>query len=202
MTQNCSLKLTSKLITNESKEYEAAIDVMERISILVARYSKVEAMDLGLEELTYFQGALTALYVKVLEFQANVVCYFAKNTPERNLSGIFLVDDWQNFQLEIESRDAECVKHRQSLNSSDRKSMILDVEDLVQKMLDGLDQQYRENNDALLWVCDVQFEKDHDNVRDALGDLHQDAGNWLLRELDVWNHDDPPTSLWICGTGK
>lgn len=76
--------LTRQIILNDFKQNEDVLDGIEEFHRLIARYSAIEDVYLGQEDMKLkidYRESLISLYAGILDFQATTVCHFAQGTP-------------------------------------------------------------------------------------------------------------------------
>jgi len=181
-------------ILNDSKQNETALDGLEEISNLVARYAVIEDVYLKREALNLkadYQENLTDLYTKIFEFQATAACHFDRNTFVRVVRSTLQLEDWSKLLQDIKAKDMACKELMHVFDSRDQKSAttflqeVLRQQDLtLQTILEQLRSDQEHNNKIVRWLSNVPYKTDHDQVRSNLGARYQDSGRWLLELLD------------------
>ena len=153
---------------SDSKQNDAALDGIEDINGLVARYTALERFYLDRDDLTLqfeFQESLIALYSKVLEFQATAACFFGRNTFVRTIRSTLQLEDWTKLLKDVKIRDVACKEITQIFDVRDQRSDALllkqSLENQASKMNCLVQQLHLDQHDnlkTLLWFSDVQYD--------------------------------------------
>lgn len=113
-----------KLLLNPSEQRKALVEGIEQISNIICRYTVVEktycnqidnrpstlsktssrSSDIGAHIWTH----ITKLYSKILQYEAQVVCYFVRPKVFQYGRDIIKVDDWTVLLADIKKIDNEC----------------------------------------------------------------------------------------------
>ncbi|KAJ5714090.1 ankyrin repeat-containing protein [Penicillium malachiteum] len=178
------------LITNDTKERQIAIDGIEVMTRITARYttSDRDYTSGSINHDPSFEKALVRLYRKVTLFYMKASCYFARSTFKRTLRGTFAADSWTSAQSAVEQADKDCHPFTVSLGLSTllgKPDGILDSLREIQ-LDDHIDRVKK-------WlVHDVDVEYQHASTREKLGAQYREPGKWLL--------DSPEFQDWIQGS--
>ena len=195
-----------QLIINDADERQAAIDGIENVTRIVARFRTVEVDYVsgryGING--NFEKRLVALYRAVAVFYIKATCYFAKSTPFRTIRGIVEADAWKHTLDSIKSTESECDRFVTMMGLS--KSL-----ERIDKVLEDLSRiEFRDLiKDVEKWLIpDVDVGRQHQAKRPKLASGYDKAGSWLLDspKFKSWEAGaEGAEQLWIngaVGTGK
>ena len=197
--------------TQRLQKNTAALEGLERINSIVARWAAIEDVYLQRKDLTLkaeFREALIALYAKVLEFQATAACHFGRNTIIRTFRSTFQLEDWSALFQDTILKDAVCQEMTSIFNSADLRSEALRSHEILREhdmkleaILNDLDSSCKDSETIVRWFSNIQYGSDHDRIRYELGTRYQDSGQWLLQRVKFWrNGENTPPFMWLCGT--
>jgi hypothetical protein len=195
-----------QLIINDADERQAAIDGIENVTRIVARFRTVEVDYVSGRYGTNgdFEKRLVALYRAVALFYIKTACYFAKSTLFRTIRGIVEADAWKHTLDSIKSTESESDRFVTMLVLS--KSL-----DRIDKVLEDLSRIELKDliKDVERWLIpDVDVGQQHQAKRPKLASGYDKAGSWLLDspEFKSWEGgDEGAEQFWIngaVGTGK
>jgi len=105
------LTFVFKLLVNDSKQQQAALDGLEYIAGLTRRYAEIEHLFLqnGTSRLANdLKRGIVQLYKHVLEYQARATCQFKRRAALQIIRNIGVADGWETILADIkqaETRD-------------------------------------------------------------------------------------------------
>ena len=103
------LLLTTKLLLNPTQENEAAIKGLDYIANLIVVYRWQEKTYLRDDEAaSEFKDLVKPLYIKVLEYEANLLIHMKQRPLKRWAKDIFQAGDWSNHVATIQLLDDNC----------------------------------------------------------------------------------------------
>ncbi|KAK1761777.1 hypothetical protein QBC33DRAFT_614675 [Phialemonium atrogriseum] len=193
------------LIVNDTDERQAAIDGVEHVTRIVARFRTVEddyvSGRYGKNE--HFERALVALYRRVAFFYMKAACYFARSTPFRSIRGLVAADEWKPTLDSVKVTETECHSFVATLGWS--KSL-----EKVDKVLEDLSRvEFKDLiKDIENWLIpNINVEGQHHAKQPKLASGYDKAGSWLLDmpEFKSWEGEEDAGQFWISGavgTGK
>ncbi|KAJ5740738.1 ankyrin repeat-containing protein [Penicillium malachiteum] len=192
------------LITNDTEERQKAIDGIEVMARITARYTAVDRdyTSGSMNRDPSFEKALVRIYLKITLFYMKASFYFSQSTLKRTVRGTFAADAWTSAQSAVEQADQECQKFAVSLGLSTFLAK-------TDKILDSLREiQLDDHIDRVKkWLLhDVDVEYQHASTREKLGAQYRESGKWLLdsEEFKDWMQSSRG-QFWIqglIGTGK
>lgn len=192
-------------MTNDSAEHQKALEGLEKITIIVARFQIVEQVYLDPQSKTFgkLRESIVDLYSKIFEYQARLANYFGKNTLRRFGINALQLGGWSEFRVSINDADKICQDFMAIHTSEMAKHEFQNVVTLlgeVGKKLDEAQRLHEERRlDAVLsWISDRDAFDDHVTVQSELGDESFTAGQWLIRE---WQQTSQPVFVLRGGVG-
>jgi len=154
------------LVLNDSQQNEVALNGIEEVNLLVARYASIEEIYLDSEDATLmpeFREGLITLYMKILEFQATAACHFGRNTFLRSMRSTLHLEDWAKLLNEVKKKDVVCSGITKLLDSKYQQAgqgevmeALRQQETTLRNLQDKLRLAQQENLQALRWFSDVQ----------------------------------------------
>ncbi len=193
------------LVLNLSSQEHAANSGLDKISMILARYSAMESVHSHQDNIKLtmtVENALVDLYAKILEYQAVAGCFFSKRTLARYGRAVPKFDDFIGILKEVEDLDNDCTKLIKYLK-------LESILDKAEEMLAKLQSQSNMNEKAIQWLSGVNYGVDHDRARQKLGSTYTKTGQWLLQGTSYlnWKYDGclSPSAFWLrgpVGTGK
>ncbi|TVY25039.1 Vegetative incompatibility protein HET-E-1 [Lachnellula hyalina] len=218
------------LILNDSTQHKAALDGLEDISSLVAKYIAIEdvyvqshQVDPKAESNDAFEASIIKVYSSILRFQVEAALHFHRPTMARTVSNIVQSVDWTGLLSKVKESDAECVAFTSmaglaTLGSNlngignslvelrQRCKEIHDIGKALATLQEAWDSNRKGISQIVSWISDAQVGEDHERVRTKLGARYWDAGQWFLENpgFKVWKESNRG-QFWLqgsVGTGK
>ncbi|TVY88295.1 Vegetative incompatibility protein HET-E-1, partial [Lachnellula willkommii] len=209
---------------------EAALDGLEEISSLVAKYIAIEdvfvqscRVDPRAASNDAFEASILKVYSSILRFQVEAALHFHRPTVARTVSNVVQSVDWAELLSKVKESDAECVALTSmiglaSLGSNlsgignslvelrQRSEEIHDIGKALATLQEAWDANQKGISQIVSWISDAQVGEDHKRVRTKLGARHWDAGQWFLENpgFKAWKGSNRG-QLWLqgsVGTGK
>ena len=205
------------LALNLSSQEQAAKSGLDKVSMILARYSAMEGVYIqqdGVKLTKTLEDLLVELYTKILEYQAVAACFFSKSSLGRYGRAIPKWDDFVGVLKEVQDLDSECVRVMQALEAEINKrsgKMLEGLFKLAEQILEKLQSQTERNEEIILWLSNVKYGGDHDRARRMLGSSYTKSGQWLLKGASYldWKGSHHPhqhsSVFWLrgpVGTGK
>ncbi|TVY34358.1 Vegetative incompatibility protein HET-E-1 [Lachnellula subtilissima] len=218
------------LILNDSTQHKAALDGLEHISSLVAKYIAIEdvyvqscRVDPKAESNDAFEASIIKVYSSILRFQVEAALHFHRPTMARTVSNVVQSVDWTELLSKVKESDAECVAFTSmtgmaTLGSNlngignslielrQRCEEIHDIGKALATLQEVWDANQKGISQIVSWISDAQVGEDHERVRTKLGARHWDAGQWFLENpgFKAWK-GSKRGQFWLqgsVGTGK
>ena len=203
---------------NDSKEQNAALNGLEQITDIMARYNIVEAIHFDPSSMTFFKlkDAVVDLYSKIFEFQALLADYLGKNTLRRFGINSLQLGGWLDLTQAISSADVIAQGWIKLHDSENTQIGIRNLADLMVEWRKDLEtiaynltqheNQRAKTYQVLSWISDYDVFEDHVDRRERIGDAYLSSGQWLYRtdEYKSWNRSASGMLLLrgSIGTGK
>ncbi|KAH6670609.1 hypothetical protein B0J14DRAFT_99850 [Halenospora varia] len=218
------------LVLNDTTQHQAALDSLEEVSSLIAKYIAIEDIYVQNHDLnavsdlnTSFETAILKVYSEVLQFQVKAALHFHRPTMARTVSNIVKSNDWVGLLKTIKQYDSDCVAmtsvtgianidtgvhdiNRKLVGMNQKLDDIHNMSKIFEKLQESWEKKYAENARVISWVSDAQVGEDHARVRAKLGASYFSAGQWFLEtwEFQHWKKSQGG-QLWLqgsVGTGK
>jgi N-terminal domain of NWD NACHT-NTPase len=163
-----------------------------------------------------YRDALRALYVKILNFQVNCICFLSKNTFSRTTADMVKWNDWDKMLAEVEEqeqflksieeqwRDMKYEEECRLFNDQHERRMagLGAIEGEVSRVRSVI-LQVQNNNEReklLNWLSSVDPSENYNSARASHA---SSTGDWLVeKSSDFKNWETAPNSLlWLHGKG-
>ncbi|GIJ91272.1 hypothetical protein Asppvi_010237 [Aspergillus pseudoviridinutans] len=167
-----------------------------------------------------YRGAIKALYVEMLKFQATTVRYLSRNTFRRVTADMVKWDKWDGLLGQIKQQETNLIQMEDQwklVKEEERYDLQKKQHENHMKMLQAVDEEIirvkeviakaqRDENrlELLRWLSEVDPSLDYNHARN----LHAEStGDWLLKENEefrLWK-GTPNSFLWLhgkAGAGK
>ncbi|EPE33667.1 Ankyrin repeat-containing protein [Glarea lozoyensis ATCC 20868] len=218
------------LIMGDIIQHQAALDGIEEISSIIAKYLAVE--DIYVQSLkddpssstnTAFKESIIRVYSSILLYQVTAVMHFDQSTPTRTFSNITKSVDWAELISTVKQTDADCVAltsvtattnmssdisliNKGVLRLDEKWTEISHIVETLGTLQKGFEAKQSENARILSWISDIRVGDIHRQKRDKLGPRHWGSGQWLLSSESYKDWvADPRGKFWLqgsVGTGK
>jgi hypothetical protein len=208
---------------NPSLQRNAAIGGLDAVSNLV-RQSKVideiyferkaETKTQALRALTdEFRDKRIKLYSQILEFEAQLVCYFSANKVEQTVRDMIKYDSWDGMVENIQKMGELSSSDRQIIDAERMKAGFEKFDRISKSIEDGLsglrrrwegnvtENSYsikplshiidRDRRDILGWLSPIDSRT---RQIDTLSRRQEGTGQWLF--------EDPAFKRWLCGAER
>ncbi|KAF4625153.1 hypothetical protein G7Y89_g13014 [Cudoniella acicularis] len=189
-----AVNLVLQVALNDSEQTEAALEGLSEISLIISRYTEVEAIYLMNKDTTSlkkdFEECLINLYMNVLEYQVVTACHCKSNTFNRQIRDKKLHDIIEEQDRKMDRKMEEIRRNLQLVANESKR---------------------RENQDLLNWICNVDPLPDHKRILEGakLGSDYAGSGQWLFDHPAFlnWSSSDSGAILafWLhgpVGSGK
>lgn len=156
-----------------------------------------------------FKEALISLYCKVLEFQAQALCFLGKNSFSQSFRNMLKQDPWTEMTENIKTKETEIQSFTPMIDATREQS---NTQEILQKIdqasqnqlvwqVTSLQDEKAKKFLRLLYTCPYRDRKDINDER-VPGTCEWFTGHDLFR---CWNEKDGPSLLWVSadpGCGK
>ena len=196
-------------------EQEKAMDGLEEVSKVLARYSAVEKLLLSKDSKKRnleFEASIVTTYTEVLRYQVCATCHFSHGTVGRMFESIMTSNDWTRMLKKIQDADRHCqgfitlmstqkllesiqtirqgfdrklYEKWQNAKTSNDKILLQWTDDRIQ----ASEALQDENEKILNWISDVRVGQDHAAIREKLGASYWDSGQWFFNPYED-EHDN------------
>ena len=113
-----------QLLTNDSKQRDAAITGIEEITKLIRRYAEIEHLYLSNEQYRLsadLDAAVIKLYSQILEYEARAACQFNRRVAVQTLRNIIGVDGWDSMLESVKQLATNCEILAKIIDTEDRR---------------------------------------------------------------------------------
>ncbi|KAK4077056.1 uncharacterized protein Triagg1_4023 [Trichoderma aggressivum f. europaeum] len=216
------------LLLNPSEQRKALAKGLDYITSLITQSrmreelyvecyeSQTENREKFRQSHSQYKTALEKLYRQILRFEATVYCYYTNTSALRFAQDSTKWNIWEHLVDDLRDQGNNFAAIEEKWRDMQRYEKRLATESLQQAAIDTLsaqlsasqkaleDEEKKEYNDLLKWLCDVDPSAMHNAARDR----HETGTNeWLIsdsEEFKAWETGDK-SLLWLhgkAGSGK